>query len=265
MQKVKPSVYLIAETSINHDQILSWLGDNYWEPCLEHVQGSHIEKLTELSARRCYKSYKSGGENSNPNITQIRKDSDKYFENILSSGHGSVMEHGVSTWAFENVSRVFCHEVVRHRAGTAISQESLRFCRINDIHYWLPPEIESNPEATNIFEETIQFLEDKQNQLAKLFDIDNCKNFAEKKKLTSAFRRIAPEGIATGIVISFNMRALRWVIENRTTEHAETEIRLVFNMVAEIAKERWPMIFQDFSKIDTGDGLFKWVPENRKV
>lgn len=265
MKRVIPSVYLIAESKINHDNLLCWMVENEWEECLEHVQGTELEKVIELSARRCYKSFKSEGENSNPNIVQIRKDSEKYFGNILSSGHGSVCEHGMSTWAFENVSRIYTHEVIRHRSGTAISQESLRFVRINNMKYWIPPEIESNEKALKVFEDTMKYLEDRQLELAKIFDIDNCKNFAEKKKLTSAFRRIAPEGMATGLVMSFNMRELRWVIENRTTEHAEVEIRLVFNKVAEIAVKRWPMIFQDFTKKDTGDGLFQWIPENRKI
>lgn len=265
MQKVEPKVYCIAETRFNDSYLHEWLYENQWSECLSRLSGTEAERLIELAARSCYRSFKVGGENSNPNITKVRGDSKEYIGNILKQLHGSVLEHSSSTWAFENVSRIMTHEAVRHRSGTAMSQESGRYIRIDKLNYWIPPEIEANPEAKSLYEETMQYLEDKQKELAQIYDIDNIKDFSTKKKLTSAFRRIAPEGMGTGIIMTFNMRALRWVIENRTSEHAETEIRLVFNKVAEIATKRWPYIFQDFKNVDTNDGLFHWIPENHKV
>lgn len=265
MKKVEPQVYCIGEMSLNKGQLGQWLRNNKWEECLEHITGTPNEQLIEFAGRSCYKSFKVGGENSNPNISRKRENSEEYILNILKSFHGSVLEHGYSTWAIENCSRIVTHELVRHRAGTAFSQQSGRYIRIDDISYWLPPEIEDNDDARKVFEDTMKYLEERQIELAHIFDIDNMKSFAEKKKLTSAFRRIAPIGIATGIVVSFNMRALRWVIENRTSEHAEIEIRIVFNKIAEIALKRWPMIFQDFERQETEDGPPVWVPKYRKV
>ena len=43
---------------------------------------------------------------------------------------------------FRNVSRVFTHELVRHRAGSAFSQESLRYVRLTDIGFRVPPALE---------------------------------------------------------------------------------------------------------------------------
>jgi thymidylate synthase ThyX len=65
--------------------------------------------------------------------------------------------------------------------------------------------------------------------------------------------------------MSFNLRSLRWIIEQRTHESAEEEIRLVFGKVAEDAVVRWPKVFQDFKRVDTKDGLAKWIPENSKI
>ncbi|HMF14806.1 MAG TPA: FAD-dependent thymidylate synthase, partial [Gemmataceae bacterium] len=94
--------------------------------------------LIALAGKRCYKSFEVN-KALNPNITKIRKDYAVYFDNILSSGHGSVLEHSVYTYAFENVSRVFTAEMNRHRAGWAISEGSLRFIRFGDnIPYWEP-------------------------------------------------------------------------------------------------------------------------------
>ncbi len=40
------------------------------------------------------------------------------------------------------VLRVFTHELVRHRAGSAFSQESLRYVRLTDIGFRVPPALE---------------------------------------------------------------------------------------------------------------------------
>jgi len=265
LKLTKPKVYCIAETSLNIENVKKWLQDHEWDECLDHVAGSNSEKLIELSGRRCYRSYSTKGKHKNPNINKIRKDSYSYHKNILEHLHGSVLEHATSTWAIEECSRVATHEIVRHRAGTSFSQESLRFCRLNNLFFWMPPEIEENSEAEKLFMETIQFLEKQQLKLTDIYGIDNENSFSKKKKLTSAFRRIAPIGLATGIIITFNMRSLRWAIENRTSEDAEVEIRTIFGMIAEIATKKWPMIFQDFDKIYTNDGLFEWKPKYRKV
>ncbi len=48
------------------------------------------------------------------------------------------MEHSTVTFALCNVSRIFTHELVRHRAGTAFSQESQRFVRLDDFKLYIP-------------------------------------------------------------------------------------------------------------------------------
>src|SRR5439155_1760669 len=55
--------------------------------------------------------------------------------------------------------------------------------------------------------------------------------------------------------------ALRNVIEMRTAEGAEEELRLIFDQVARVAQAEVPDLFQDFERDDDGS----WVPEHRKV
>lgn len=267
MRLVQPKVYKVAETRMINDQVLAWLTDMGGEDCLAHVTGEDKEKLIELAGRRCYKSFKEG---LNPNVTKIRKDSDLYHENVLKSGHGSILEHGSVSYAFENVSRVFTHEAVRHRAGVAISQESLRYVRLTDMGFWVPEVFKSQGEekyqkALKIVTDTVTQCEKAQKDLSDLFEIETMTDFNEKKKLTSAFRRVAPDGLATGILLTFNFRALRHVLAMRTGRHAEEELRLTFGQVAEMAIKDYPYIFGDFEKIDTGDGLFEYAPKYIKV
>lgn len=270
MHEVMPKVYLLAQTKLEDWDwsagdslgVKQWLNDLGGEACLDHVTGSSSEKLIELAARRCYKSFEPG---LNPNVTKIRKDSEEYHANILKSRHGSVMEHASATFAFECVSRVFTHELVRHRIGTAFSQESLRYVRLTDLGFMIPEEIAANSTALALFKQAIKDAEESQRQLAAIFNIDSLP-FNQKKILTSSFRRIAPDGLATGIVFTANMRALRWLIEHRTTRHAEQEIRYVFNEVGKIAIAKWPMMFGDFVPQELeGNDVPEWVPEYSKV
>ena len=111
----------------------------------------------------------------------------------------------------------------------------------------------------------IEYLENVQEWLADHFKIADMKDFGKKKILTSIFRRLAPEGVATGIVTTFNDRSFRWLAEQRTSRHAEGEIRLVANSAFELALEHCPQVLQDFELLDTGDGLVERVPKNSKV
>ncbi len=152
MKQVEPQVFLLARPAINEEGLASYLqavGSPNWDTDAP----SAGEKLIEVAGRSCYRSFEPG---LNPNVTKIREGSKAYLENILKVKHGSVVEHANWTFAFFNVSRVFTHEIVRHRAGTAISQESLRFVRLTEIGMWVPPEIRENPEALAIFEEVVR-------------------------------------------------------------------------------------------------------------
>ena len=287
MIKVEPKIFFLAEPCKNDDGIEAWLhhiGGDEAVACLDHVNGSDIEQLVELLARRCYKSYAPG---LNPNVKKIRTNSSDYHENIAKQRHGSVVANGgMVTYAIEDVSRVFTHEIVRNTIGTERSQESLRYVRLTDIRFWTPPLIANATDRKlvphpfrgdrelkrqvlmnpiDIFDHVVDACEWAQQALADYYDINNIPDFETKKKLTSAFRRVAPEGLATGIVMSFNLRAMRWIIEQRTSRHAEEEMRIVFGLIAEDAIKHWPMFFQDFQKVDTNDGLFEYVPVYSKI
>lgn len=265
MVEVEPKAYLIAEPRLfeGENGVWDWLKAVGANPVkvLGRMHGSDAEKIVELAARRCYKSFEVG---LNPNVTRIREDSREYHENILKVGHGSVTEHANFTMAFEFVSRVFTHELVRHRAGCAFSQESLRFVRLTELGFWIPPEIDQNPEARRLFIEAVEYLEACQSRLEQVFEEELNGDFNVKKKLTSAFRRIAPEGLATGIVVTFNTRALRHIIEKRTEGPAEVEMRLAINKAVDIIAPRHPLVFQDF-EATVIDGIRQWTPKYKKV
>jgi thymidylate synthase (FAD) len=261
MHSVTPKVFLIGETRIVEEGLQAYL-DHIGVPDWSSDAPSDAELLVEVMGRLCYQSFRPG---LNPNVTRIREGNTAYLGNILRTRHGSVIEHPVINFIFDDVSRVFTHELVRHRAGTAMSQRSLRFNLLDDLGQWLPTVIREDEEAMDIFVRTFEELERLQQNLADHFELDEPDTpFHRKKVVTSAMRRIAPIGLATTIGWSANPRAIRWVIEARTAPEAEEEIRLVFGLVGEIVVARYPNLFGDFA-VEMIDGLPWYKPANSKV
>src|ERR1700682_1512321 len=259
MHETIPKVFLIARPSIDIEGIRGYLRDVGWESWLERrlgetaaaradTEGAHErlnagELLVEFGGRACYRSWEPG---LNPNVTKVRTDQREYFANILRSAHGSVLEHANYSFVLRNVSRVFTHELVRHRAGSAFSQESLRYVRLTYIGFRFPPALEPvREQVLSIVEQ----LEEFQVSAASALGIDEQGvPFHVKKEVTSALRRLAPIGLSTDILWTANARTLRHVIEMRTAAGAEEELRLVFDKVARVMLAEAPGLFQDFAR-----------------
>lgn len=251
MRQVEPKVFLLGETKCNPAGVHAYL-KAIGVPDWSTDAPTDAEGLIEIYGRGCYRSFAPG---MNANVTRVREGNATYLQNIAKQRHGSVFEHVSANFVFLHVSRVFTHELVRHRAGCAVSQESLRFVRLDDIDFWVPPDIEANPAALAIFEEAVKAGEQWQKQLADIYGLDAPDvPFERKKAITSAMRRVAPEGLGTMIGWTANFRSLRHVIEMRTNPASEHEIRLVFAKVAEIAKASWPNAFGDY-EVEVVEGL----------
>jgi len=250
---VEPKVFLIGETRVVESGLQAYfdhMGVSDWKTDAP----SDAERLCEVFGRLCYRSFEAG---LNPNVSRVRQGNAPYLRHIVEAGHGSVFEHASVNFIFADVSRVFTHELARHRAGVAVSQESLRFVRLDTLSAFVPTVIRENEEGMAIFAKTLEHLEAIQRQLAGVYDIADEKSFDKKKKLTSAFRRVAPDGVATTMGWSANLRTLRHVIERRTDPAAEEEIRLVFGRVFETVRARYPNVFADYT-VEMADGL-PWV------
>jgi len=262
MRETHPEVYLIARPTVDWPGIKAYLDavDGMdWYDRIANQDSPDSEKLIEFMGRICYRSWAPG---LNPNVKKVRSDSTAYLENILRSAHGSVLEHANYSFVFHNVSRVFTHELVRHRAGVAISQESLRYVRLTDVPFEHPEYVYSDPELLKAANELIGAMEKFQELTVSATGIDeHGPGFHRKKVITSAARRYAPEGLATTIGWTANIRALRHIVALRTADGAETEIRRVFDLVAGILQNELPTLFADFRRSETGG----WRPEYPKV
>jgi thymidylate synthase ThyX len=153
------------------------------------------------------------------------------------------------------------HNFVANGIVTHNSQESLRYVRLDQLRFWVPKVVRESTEAMDFFENVVVDLEKVQKDLAKLFKIDELKDFAIKKALTSTFRRLAPMGLGTTIMVTGNLRAWRHVIEQRSSLAAEEEMRLVIDKIATTLKEEFTSSFQDFERNEQGE----WVSSRAKV
>jgi len=260
---ISPSVHLIAETQIDPvgvERMLAALGAPDWHTDAQ----SQAEELIEIAGKLCYMSFST---NLNKNLTAVgtRNNRDYIAKGLIGQKHGSVLEHASVTLAFLNVSRVFTHELVRHRHGS-YSQTSGRYVRTDKLSGFLPSVIESDKAAEQIFESAFSMMEYFQAQLERVTRINEmgADKLSLKKALTSAFRRLLGNGQTTNIIATYNHRALRQIIEMRTSRHAEEEIRLVFAEVFDLVCDRYPAIYAD-AKWELVDGYPEVTFEHGRV
>lgn len=222
--------YLVAETFPNWDGVNQYLTETNQYAFTDDIREAEANGvpislcLCSMFAKLCYKSLVPG---KNENVTKTRSIADN-IKSVIDSGHGSVLEHVWFSFITTGCSRVFTHELVRHRVGTAFSQTSGRYVSIDELDMVLPPELENDDHVAEI----IASLELELRNLRKHLITDDMP-FADKKRLTSAIRRLAPNGQSNEIAWSANLRALRHMIEMRTSPAAEWEIREVFMDVAD--------------------------------
>lgn len=262
---VKPKVYFIGATALNTSELNSYLTDTGQEIFMQEIaqameSGLNAgEVLCSFYAKACYASLTDF---KNKNISKVRG----IYENILAtidSGHGSVFEHVTLNFMITNCSRVFTHELVRHRVGTAFSQTSGRYVRSDELKMVVDPIL--TPLLQNGHAEKARaFLENWYNEAVGMLNLENEKDFSVKKKLTSALRRFMPNGQANEIGFSVNLRTLRQTIEARTSRHAEWEIRVIFNQIYKLVFFKYPAIFHD-AVLHEIDGCDEITFENSKI
>lgn len=246
MQLVSPKVFIIGESRIVPEGLqamLEAIGAPEWVSDGE----SDTEVIVEGAGKLCYMSFDAS---LNKNLTRVgtRSNFDYIQESLIKVKHGSVLEHTTVNLVFTDVSRVLTHELVRHRAGAAYSQTSGRYVRSDELRFWMPSCIRDNMELAMLFDEAITHQEKILARMAEVSGINrmtNKEDFPRKKELTSAFRRIVGNGVATNIEATYNHRALRHLITQRTSRHAEEEIRIVFNSVFDQVSSRYPALYAD--------------------
>ena len=197
------------------------------------------ERIAEFAGRLCYMSQK------NP-ATRSTRD---YLENIKKQGHGSVLEHANYSLLLEGVSRSLTHELVRHRAGFAYSQLSQRYVDETDASFVVPPAIQGDAameaawrlQMDGALAAYVAMVEQLMERYSWVAD-----KVHRRKMAREAARSVLPNGTETKIVCTANARAWRTMLELRSSEGAEQEIRRCAVAILRVLQAEAPGLFSDF-------------------
>jgi thymidylate synthase (FAD) len=226
----EPVLTLLAHpTFVEPDHLqVKWLG--------ESTDG---ERLAEFAGRLCYMSQK------NPANRATRD----YLENIKKQGHGSVLEHANYSLLLEGVSRSLTHELVRHRAGFAYSQLSQRYVDESQANFVVPPAIVGDEalekewraqidEAQRCYVRLVEQLMERYGWVGD--------KVHRRKMAREAARGVLPNSTETKIVVTANARAWRTMLELRSSEGAELEIRRCAVAMLKLLSKEASGFFSDF-------------------
>jgi thymidylate synthase (FAD) len=173
----------------------------------------------------------------------------EYLENIKRQGHGSVLEHANYSVLLEGVSRSLTHELVRHRAGFAYSQLSQRYVDETEARFVIPPAILGDDVLLAAWKAQ---MESAQRTYVALVEqlMERYGWVADKvhrrKMAREAARGVLPNSTETKIVVTANARGWRTMLELRSGEGAEQEIRRLAVLLIRLFQAEAPAFFSDF-------------------
>lgn len=221
--------------------------------------GTPGARLVECAGRTCYDSYGTG------------RDSTAYHDNIKKVGHGSVTEHVHLNFFISGVSRGLTHELVRHRHSN-FSQRSTRYVDESESPWALHPLIEKYKSSLNIdmINATIELAKrayrEVESDLQMCLIADGIDKHTAQKQARGAARGLLGNALTSALVWTCNIRSLRNFLEQRASQFADAEIRLLANEVYNVCMCVVPEYFNDYKKVECADGIgFGLTTEYRKI
>ncbi len=198
----------------------------------------------------------------------------QYFDNLKSSGHGSVFEHANYSLLLYGISRSVTHELVRHRAGFGNSQLSQRYVSGKMLRFVERPEYRADEQLHSQFLQRIDRAAEEYTALTERL-LEMQKAGVEilsadartdlRKKVQQTARSVLPNETETVIVTTGNARAWRHFIEARANAHAETEIRELAVRVFLCLQLTDPVLFDDYSLLKLPDGTYAVHTDFEKI
>lgn len=180
------------------------------------------ERVIAEAARTCYLSFDRQSEASD----------ERLIRSLIRRGHHSVLEHASATFRIKGCSRAFTHQLVRHRL-CAFSQQSQRYVDEDGFRAVIPPRIEDDPAALEIFQRTLEDIHRAYNALRELGILKEDARF------------LLPNATQSEIVFSANFRQLRHMLLIRGAPPAQWEIRRVFVEILRRLKREVPLLVED--------------------
>lgn len=262
-----PDVTVIGQTQFTPEGLQTWIElnglDEHMDPTMDSPlhrlwrdvsEEDALERMIEFGGRHCYRSWAEG------------RDRSEYIRNIIEMEHGSVLEHSSINMAIQGVSRSLSHELVRHRVGVAISQESQRYVEASEIKFVVPPLVAHLAGgAHSNADEIVEFVREcergraayirLQQSIVKELQVreGSVKSLTmAKKRANEAARALLPNASETRLLWSPNMRLLRHFLWLRGGSGADLEIRRLAVEMLGWAQAAAPSVFSDM-QLGKGD------------
>ncbi len=258
----RPGVVLLARPTVNLQGLAGFL-DGFDESLhfREYLNDPTLlpegAQLSKIAGQLCYMSF-------GPKRT-FNAQADRYFDNLKSSGHGSVFEHASFSFLLYGISRSVTHEIVRHRAGFGYSQLSQRFVSGRMLRFVERPEYAGDELFHAQFLERIERSSSEyaalSNRLLEMQQAGTQILSAEaktdlRKKVQQCARSVLPNETEAPMVMTGNARAWRHFIEMRASAHAEIEIRELAMRVFLCLYKTDPVLFSDYTLEKLPDGTY---------
>jgi thymidylate synthase (FAD) len=268
---LKPGVVLIARPNTNLGGLAGFLDgfdpslhfSEYLDDPTNLPDGS---QLCKVAGQVCYMSF-------GPKRT-FNEQAERYFNNLKSSGHGSVFEHATFSLLLYGISRSLTHELIRHRAGFGYSQLSQRFVSGRMLRFVERPEYQGDADLHAQFLQRIERAASEYTTLTeRLLEMQQAgvsilsaeAKTDLRKKVQQSARSVLPNETEAPMVVTGNARAWRHVIEMRASAHAETEIRELAVRIFLCLRLVDPILFGDYTLEQLSDGTYAVKSEYEKV
>lgn len=157
----------------------------------------------------------------------------KRAAHCVDSGHLATLRFAYATVRISGISRVCSHQLVRV-AHAGILQRSQRYVAETSVEYVNPPAYDALPENVRNAWDTLQ--SDAEYLYLGLIG-------AKLMKKEDA-RYILPQGCSTSLRITGNFQMWLDLLGNRTTKHAQWEVRDVAVEIQRLLAEQAPGIFR---------------------
>ncbi len=162
------------------------------------------------------------------------------------SGHLSVLEHAVATFAVEGISRVCSHQLVRHRLAS-YSMASQRYVNMEDFEYVMPETIEEGEVSftKEVRGETVEASEDFAHEYREYMSYAQSlySDMVAAGIPEEDARYVLPNACCTNIVVTMNARELGTFFRYRLCDRAQWEIRELAQRMYDLCMEISPEIF----------------------
>ena len=193
------------------------------------------EQVCALGAKLCY---------AKADVAALREkvsaqDQSAFLARVMESGHLSVLEHAVFTFAVEGVSRVLLAQLTRHRIAS-FSVQSQRYVSLAEtFSYIIPPAIKA------LGDEAVAKYRAQMDQMQAWYVEWQQALGAKGEKSNEDARFVLPNACETRLIVTMNTRELMHFLELRCCQRAQWEIRALAEEMLRLCKQAAPVLFEN--------------------